>query len=95
MLRGARWLWVGTDFVQSDMIAFASPANAAPYLYAVPPDLACFGNLLTAVGVRARFGPSDYCQARARPRARASARARARRDIALPLARYVSRDAAF
>ena len=53
-LHGARWLWVGTDFVQSDMIAFASPANAAPYLYAVPPDLACFGNLLTAVGVRAR-----------------------------------------
>lgn len=40
-----------------------SPANAAPYLYAVPPDLACFATLLKRFGVRPSFGPSDFCHA--------------------------------
>lgn len=40
-----------------------SPANAAPYLYAVPPDLACFATLLRRFGVRSSFGPSDFCHA--------------------------------
>ncbi|CAN0511661.1 unnamed protein product, partial [Discosporangium mesarthrocarpum] len=44
-------------------VAFTSPANAAPYLYAVPPDLACFATLLRRFGVRSSFGPSDFCAA--------------------------------
>lgn len=44
-------------------VAFTSPANAAPYLYAVPPDLACFDTLLRRFGVRPSFGPSDFCHA--------------------------------
>ena len=44
-------------------VAFTSPANAAPYLYAVPPDLACFATLLKRFGVRPSFGPSDFCHA--------------------------------
>lgn len=44
-------------------MAFTSPANAAPYLYAVPPDLACFATLLKRFGVRPSFGPSDFCHA--------------------------------
>lgn len=44
-------------------MAFTSPANAAPYLYAVPPDLACFATLLRRFGVRPSFGPSDFCHA--------------------------------
>lgn len=44
-------------------VAFTSPANAAPYLYSVPPDLACFATLLKRFGVRQSFGPSDFCHA--------------------------------
>jgi hypothetical protein len=59
-LNGRRWLWMGTRFVSSDQVAFTTPANAAPYLYAVPPDLACFGTLLRTFGVRKTFGTSDW-----------------------------------
>jgi hypothetical protein len=43
-------------------VAFACPANAAPYLYAVPPDLACFSKLLKRFGVRAAFTSGDFVQ---------------------------------
>ena len=49
-----RWLWMGTVFVTADQVAFHSPANAAPYLYSVPPDLACFNSLLRTFGVRSQ-----------------------------------------
>jgi sacsin len=60
ILAGKRWLWVGSDFVAADRVAFSTPANAAPYLYAVPPDLVCFNSLLRAFGVRSSFGTSDW-----------------------------------
>ncbi|CAN0549229.1 unnamed protein product, partial [Ectocarpus sp. 12 AP-2014] len=63
VLHGKPWLWVGDAFVPADQVAFTSPANAAPYLYAVPPDLACFATLLKRFGVRPSFGPSDFCHA--------------------------------
>ncbi|CAM9133150.1 unnamed protein product, partial [Laminaria digitata] len=72
VLHEAPWLWVGDGFVPADQarlsffwtfVAFMSPANAAPYLYAVPPDLACFATLLRRFGVRSSFGPSDFCHA--------------------------------
>lgn len=36
--------------------------NATPYLYSVPPDLACFSALLKAHGVRESFGSTDFVQ---------------------------------
>lgn len=36
--------------------------NATPYLYSVPPDLACFAPLLKSLGVRESFGASDFVQ---------------------------------
>jgi len=41
-------------------VAFSTPANAAPYLYAVPNSLACFSNLLKHFNVRPSFGSSDF-----------------------------------
>lgn len=61
ILHGSDWLWMGTAFVSSDHIAFTSSINATPYLFTVPPDLACFNNLLTYFNVRATFGSSDFC----------------------------------
>jgi hypothetical protein len=43
--------------------------NAAPYLYTVPPDLACFAPLLKSFGVRDSFGSSDFVQVRNDPSA--------------------------
>jgi sacsin len=61
VLHGCRWLWMGDDFVSSDHVAFTSAINAVPYLFTVPPDLACFRNLLSIFNVRETFGSSDYC----------------------------------
>jgi len=41
-------------------VAFSTPANADPYLYAVPNSLACFSNLLKHFNVRPSFGSSDF-----------------------------------
>ncbi|KAG5176706.1 hypothetical protein JKP88DRAFT_265343 [Tribonema minus] len=61
-LHAAPWLWVGAGgFVPADRVAFSAPANAAPYLYSVPSDFACFGVLLRELGVREAFGPGDFC----------------------------------
>ena len=46
----------------SDHAAFSSPINASPYLFTVPPDLACFSNLLKSFGVRQKFGTTDFCE---------------------------------
>lgn len=61
VLHECPWLWMGDEFVSSDHIAFSSSINAAPYLFTVPPDLACFRNLLSIFQVRNTFGSSDYC----------------------------------
>jgi hypothetical protein len=63
-LHDAAWLWVGSagGFVPASQVAFACPANAAPYLYAVPPDLACFSKLLQRFGVRPAFTSGDFVQ---------------------------------
>eukprot|EP00624_Nannochloropsis_granulata_P006097 evm.model.NODE_4411_length_24991_cov_22.225641.5 len=61
-LHGAPWVFVGDRFVETEQVAFASQVNATPYLYTVPPDLACFAPLLKTLGVRASFGPSDFVQ---------------------------------
>ena len=60
VLFNCAWLWMGDSFVPSDHVAFSSPINATPYLYTVPPDLACFRNLLSIFGVRRSFQSSDY-----------------------------------
>ena len=59
-LAGAPWVWVGTAFVHAERAAFTCPPHAAPYLHAVPGDLASFGPLLRRFGVRSAFGPSDF-----------------------------------
>ena len=61
VLHGSKWLWMGNAFVPSDHVAFTSSLNATPYLFTVPPDLACFKNLLTHFKVRNTFGSSDFC----------------------------------
>jgi len=61
VLHGSAWLWMGDGFVSSDHIAYSSSINAHPYLFTVPPDLACFRNLLSAFSIRDTFGSSDYC----------------------------------
>jgi sacsin len=44
----------------TEQVAFSTPANAAPYLYAVPNSLACFATLLNHFSVRPTFGSSDF-----------------------------------
>jgi sacsin len=61
ILHGSAWLWMGNAFVSSDHVAFSSSINATPYLFTVPPDLACFKSLLTFFNVRNTFGSSDFC----------------------------------
>lgn len=61
VLHGSAWLWMGDGFVPSDHIAYTSSINATPYLHTVPPDLACYRNLLSAFSIRNTFGSSDYC----------------------------------
>ena len=48
-LHGSFWLWMGDGFVSSDHIAYTSSINAQPYLFTVPPNLACFRNLLSSL----------------------------------------------
>merc|ERR1712232_332851 len=62
ILNGRKWLWMGELFVSPDYVAFSSSINASPYLYTIPPDLACFKNLLSIFGVRKTFGSSDFCE---------------------------------
>jgi len=61
-LHDAQWVFVGDRFVQAEQVAFRSQVNATPYLYSVPPDLACFSPLLKTMGVRQAFGSSDFIQ---------------------------------
>lgn len=68
VLHNAQWVFVGDRFVQSEQVAFKSQINAAPYLYSVPPDLACFSPLLKSMGVRQSFGCSDFVQVGKKPK---------------------------
>lgn len=61
VLHGSAWLWMGDGFVPPDHIAYTSSINATPYLHTVPPDLACYRNLLSSFSIRNTFGSSDYC----------------------------------
>ena len=61
-LHDAQWVFVGDRFVQAEQVAFKSQVNATPYLYSVPPDLACFSPLLKTMGVRQSFGSGDFVQ---------------------------------
>uniref|UniRef100_A0A7S3QAL4 Uncharacterized protein n=1 Tax=Chaetoceros debilis TaxID=122233 RepID=A0A7S3QAL4_9STRA len=61
ILHQSPWLWMGDGFVSSDHVAYSSSINAHPYLFTVPPDLACYRNLLSAFNIRDTFGSSDYC----------------------------------
>ena len=51
-LEGAPCIWAGAGFVAAADAALATPADFAPYLEAVPPELAQHKELLLALGVR-------------------------------------------
>lgn len=54
-------VWVGTTFVPAARVALhGSPVDCAPYLHALPVDLAGYERLFKLIGVRDAFGPSDY-----------------------------------
>lgn len=59
-LDGARWVWIGDDFVSPDVLAFDSPVKYSPYLYVVPSELTDFRDLLLELGVRLSFDVFDY-----------------------------------
>ncbi|OIT25617.1 hypothetical protein A4A49_32452 [Nicotiana attenuata] len=59
-LDGARWVWIGDDFVSPDVLAFDSPVKYSPYLYVVPSELTDFRDLLLELGVRISFDVFDY-----------------------------------
>ncbi|KAF3621208.1 Binding protein, putative isoform 2 [Capsicum annuum] len=59
-LDGARWVWIGDDFVSPAVLAFDSPVKFSPYLYVVPSELTDFRDLLVELGVRLSFDVFDY-----------------------------------
>ncbi|XP_060192900.1 uncharacterized protein LOC132622327 isoform X2 [Lycium barbarum] len=59
-LDGARWVWIGDDFVSPAVLAFDSPVKFSPYLYVVPSELTDFTDLLVELGVRLSFDVFDY-----------------------------------
>ncbi|KAJ8747299.1 hypothetical protein K2173_011564 [Erythroxylum novogranatense] len=59
-LDGVSWVWIGDDFVSSNVLAFDSPAKYTPYLYVVPSELSDFRELLLELGVRLSFDTWDY-----------------------------------
>jgi len=59
-LAQSKFIWIGSKFIEPSHAAFSSPINATPFLYSVPPDLACFRSLLGNFGVRQSFGSSDF-----------------------------------
>lgn len=50
-LEGAPCIWAGAGFVVAADAALATPADFAPYLQAVPPELARHKDLLMTLGV--------------------------------------------
>ncbi|XP_031090600.1 sacsin isoform X2 [Ipomoea triloba] len=59
-LGGICWVWIGDDFVSTDVLAFDSPLKFSPYLYVVPSELTQFRDLLLELGVRHSFNIFDY-----------------------------------
>ncbi|XP_073158695.1 uncharacterized protein [Henckelia pumila] len=59
-LAGVPWVWIGDDFVVSEVLAFDSPVKFTPYIYVVPSELSLFQDLLLALGVRRSFDVFDY-----------------------------------
>lgn len=92
ILHERNWLWVGGLFVSSDHVAFTSSINAMPYLYTVPPDLACFRNLLSVFGVRKKFSSSDFCEVLQRMASQDNIADKRRIEIAVNLVQSLSDD---
>ena len=87
------WLWMGDSFVHPNNAAFTSPINATPYLVTVPPDLACFSNLLKSFGVRRVFGTSDFAMVLQRLSKLPSAeRSHATTELAVSICQLISDD---
>ncbi|KAK4746859.1 hypothetical protein SAY87_025896 [Trapa incisa] len=62
MIGGVSCIWIGDNFVPANALAFDSPVQFHPYLYAVPSELVSFKDLLLELGVRPSFDVSDYLQ---------------------------------
>lgn len=62
MLDDVSCVWIGDNFVPANALAFDSPVQFHPYLYAVPSELVEFKDLLLELGVRPSFDVSDYLQ---------------------------------
>ena len=62
VLRGTPWVWVGDAFVPPERVAFSggATADAKPFVYVVPVELASYAPLLRRLGVRDDFGATDY-----------------------------------
>lgn len=62
ILNSHPWIWVGHAFVHPNKVAFNSPLSLAPYLYAVPQDLAVYKRLLDMFGIKQSFSSRDYVE---------------------------------
>ena len=62
VLRGSPWVWVGDAFVPPERVAFSggATADATPFVYVAPVELASYAPLLRRLGVRDAFGATDY-----------------------------------
>lgn len=60
ILNSHPWIWVGHAFVHPSKVAYTSALSLAPYLYAVPQDLAVYKRLLDMFGIKQSFYARDY-----------------------------------
>lgn len=60
ILKEEAWIWVGDKFVKTSQVAFEAPEHARPFLYSVPDQMLCYGNLLKHSGVRENFSGEDF-----------------------------------
>jgi sacsin len=60
ILNSHPWIWVGHAFVHPSKVAYTSTLSLAPYLYAVPQDLAVYKRLLDMFGIKQSFNARDY-----------------------------------
>jgi sacsin len=56
------WIWVGHAFVHPSKVAYTSTLSLAPYLYAVPQDLAVYKRLLDMFGIKQSFNARDFVE---------------------------------
>jgi hypothetical protein len=60
ILNSQPWIWVGHAFVHPSKVAYTSTLSLAPYLYAVPQDLAVYKRLLDMFGIKQSFNARDF-----------------------------------